>query len=78
MANPSQRTQGYPHPALWPLIALWKGITLFANLVGIVLSLTLGALFMFIGFFLTTTIVGAVVGVPLFVIGMLLFVRGLW
>ncbi len=74
----SHRSQGYPHPVLWLFIGIWKAITFFANLVGIVLSLALGSVFMFVGFFLTTTIVGAVVGIPLFIIGMLLFIRGLW
>jgi hypothetical protein len=68
----------YPPFMLWPLIGLWKLITLVANLIGIVLSLLIGAVLMFVGFALTTTIIGAVLGVPLFLIGMLLFIRGLW
>jgi hypothetical protein len=67
----------YPLWAL-PVVALWKVITFFASAMGILLSLTIGALCMFLGFALTATIAGAVIGVPLFVIGLLLFVRGLW
>ncbi len=63
---------------LWPFIGLWKLITLVANGVGIVVTLLLGAAFMFAGFLLTATIIGAVIGVPMFVIGVLLFIRGLW
>lgn len=63
---------------LWPLIALWKLITLVANVIGILLTLTIGAVLMFVGFALTATLVGAVLGLPLFLIGLLLFIRGLW
>lgn len=67
-----------PPVLLWPLIAVWKLITLVANLIGIVLTLLIGAVLMFVGFALTSTIIGALVGLPLFVIGLLLFIRGLW
>ncbi len=78
MTNYPSRSQGYPHPALWLFIGVWKTITFLANFIGIVLSLVLGAIFMFLGFILTSTIVGAVIGIPLFIIGLLLFIRGLW
>ncbi|MBI1320325.1 MAG: hypothetical protein GC168_15465 [Candidatus Hydrogenedens sp.] len=63
---------------LWPLAGLWKVVTFFANAVGILITLTLGFVFMVLGFFLTSTIIGAVIGVPLFLAGLLLFIRGLY
>jgi hypothetical protein len=63
---------------LWPLVLLWKFVTLVANLTGIVMALVLGAVFMIIGWVLIGTIIGAVIGIPLFIIGLLLFIRGLY
>jgi len=77
-ANTLNAQRTYPPVLLWPLIAVWKLVTLVANLIGIVLTLLTGAVLMFLGFALTSTIVGAVIGLPLFVIGLLLFIRGLW
>lgn len=63
---------------LWPLVLLWKFVTLIANLTGIVMALVLGAVFMIVGWVLMTTVIGAVIGIPLFLIGLLLFIRGLY
>lgn len=62
----------------WPFLAIWKIITWVANAIGILLTLLIGAVCMFLGFWLTMTVIGAVVGIPLFIMGLLLFVRGLW
>ena len=63
---------------LWPLVGIWKLVTFFANAVGILVALLLGFVLMVAGFALTATILGAVVGVPLFIVGLLLFIRGLY
>ena len=58
---------------LWPVILLWKGVTRLSNRIGIIGSLTLGIALMFLGFMLISSIVGVVVGVPVFVFGGFLF-----
>lgn len=63
---------------LWPFVLLWRLVTFVANATGIILALVIGAVLMFVGWFLIGTIIGALVGVPLFIIGLLLFIRGLW
>lgn len=63
---------------LWPLVGIWKLVTFFANAVGILVTLLLGFVFMVVGFVLTATILGAFIGVPLFIVGVLLFIRGLY
>lgn len=63
---------------LWPLVLLWRLVTLIANATGIILALVIGAVLMFLGWILIGSIIGAFIGVPLFIIGLLLFIRGLW
>jgi hypothetical protein len=63
---------------LWPLILLWRLVTLIANATGILLALVIGAVLMIVGWILIGTIIGALIGIPLFIMGLLLFIRGLW
>ncbi len=63
---------------LWPLVLLWRLITLFANAVGILITLLLGLLFMGLGLLFMSTFVGIFIGLPLFALGFLLLIRGLW
>jgi len=65
-------------PILWPLVLLWRLVTLIANATGIILALVIGAVLMIVGWILIGTIIGALIGIPLFIIGLLLFIRGLW
>lgn len=63
---------------LWPLILLWRLVTFIANATGILLALVIGVVLMIVGWVLIGTIIGAIIGIPLFIIGLLLFIRGLW
>ena len=63
---------------LWPFVALWNLIARIVGLTGRVVAITLGLVLMLVGVVISITIVGAVVGIPLFVFGGLLVVRGLW
>lgn len=63
---------------LWPLVLLWRLVTFIANATGILLALVIGAVLMFVGWILIGTIIGAVIGIPMFIIGLLLFIRGLY
>ena len=63
---------------LWPVVLAWRFVTMIANLTGILLALLIGAVLMIVGWFLITSIIGAVIGVPMFIFGLLLFIRGLY
>jgi hypothetical protein len=52
---------------LWPVVALWR---LVAVLLGVVLFIA--------GGLLTLTVVGAVAGIPLMIVGLLLIARGIF
>ena len=63
---------------LLPIVWLWRFVTFLANLTGILLALTLGLLLMVIGLALTWTVIGAVLGIPLFILGFMLLLRALY
>ena len=63
---------------VWPVRILWRLVTCIANLTGIILALILGMLFMVIGLALTASFIGAILGIPLFILGFLLLLRGLY
>ena len=62
----------------WPVVLLWRFVTFVANLTGILLALGLGIGLMMLGVLFTSTFFGAVLGIPLFVVGFLLVVRALY
>ena len=61
----------------WPIKALWKLVTVISNRIGILASLAIGLIAVFFGFVLTGTIVGAIIGIPLAIFGVFLFIRGI-
>jgi hypothetical protein len=63
---------------IWPIKVLWKIVTKTANALGIIISLLLGAAFMGAGYILTSTIIGAFIGIPMFIVGFFLFLRALY
>ncbi len=63
---------------LRPFIWLWNFIAFIVGLTGRLLAVVLGLALMLVGVILTVTVVGAIAGIPLFIIGLLLVVRGLW
>jgi hypothetical protein len=63
---------------IWPIKLLWKMVTKTANALGIIISLLLGAAFMGAGYILTGTIIGAFIGIPMFIVGFFLFLRALY
>lgn len=66
------------HWLLRPFIWLWNFIAFIITLTGRLLAVILGIILMILGVILTITVVGAIVGIPLITIGLLLAVRGLW
>ncbi|MBI5095566.1 MAG: hypothetical protein HZB26_24425 [Candidatus Hydrogenedentes bacterium] len=62
----------------WPIRALWKLVTFLSNRIGIAASLGAGAILILIGFVLVSSVIGALIGVPILVLGILLFARGIY
>ena len=63
---------------LWPFVAIWKLLAIIVELTGRFVAMVLGIVFMVVGVIVSLTIVGAIVGIPLAVIGLLLLLRGIF
>jgi hypothetical protein len=62
---------------LWPFVALFRLIAGILVLGGRFLVMVLGMVLIFVGVLVSLTIVGAVIGIPLALVGLLLVFRGL-
>jgi len=62
----------------WPFVALWRLIALIVEFTGRIVAVVLGAVLMIVGIIVSLTIIGAVVGIPLAILGLLLVLRGLF
>jgi len=62
----------------WPFKAFWHLIALIVRLTGRLLAVVIGAVLMLLGVLVSLTIVGAIVGIPLAVVGLLIVLRGLF
>jgi hypothetical protein len=62
----------------WPFVALWKLIAGIVALTGRLLAVILGLVLMLVGLLVSLTVVGAIVGIPLAIVGFLLVLRGLF
>jgi hypothetical protein len=63
---------------LWPFVFIWKLLATIVELTGRFVAMLLGVVLVIVGVIVSLTIVGAIVGVPLALIGLLLFLRGLF
>ncbi len=63
---------------LWPFAALWEFVTWILRLTGRLLAIVVGLVLMTIGVLISLTIIGAIIGVPLALVGFLLALRGLF
>ncbi len=62
----------------WPFAALWNLVTFIIGMTGRLIAVLLGLVLMIIGGLLTLTIIGAIVGIPLLIVGFLIVIRGLF
>jgi hypothetical protein len=62
---------------LWPFVAIWRLLAIIVEMTGRFVAMVLGIVFIVVGVIVSLTIVGAILGVPLAIIGLLLFLRGL-
>jgi hypothetical protein len=63
---------------LWPFAALWKLLAVIVEMTGRFVAMVLGIVFIIVGIIVSLTIVGALVGIPLAVVGLLLLLRGIF
>ena len=63
---------------LWPFAALWKLLAVIVEMTGRFVAMVLGIVFIVVGILVSLTIIGAIVGIPLVVIGLLLLLRGIF
>ena len=63
---------------LWPFAAIWKLLAVIVELTGRFIAMVIGILLMILGGVISLTIIGAIVGVPLAIIGLLLFLKGIF
>ena len=62
----------------WPFWALWRLVSWIVIFAGRLVAVVLGGVLMIAGILLSITIIGALLGVPLFIVGILLVFRGLF
>ncbi len=65
------------HWLLWPFVWLFNLVAYIVTLTGRLVAGILGLALVFVGAVLTLTVVGALVGIPLGLVGLLLFVAAL-
>jgi hypothetical protein len=63
---------------LWPFAAIWKLLAVIVELTGRFVAMVLGIVLILVGVIVSLTIVGAIVGVPLAIVGLLLLFRGMF
>jgi hypothetical protein len=62
---------------LWPFVALWRLLAAIVEFTGRFVAMVLGIVLVIVGVIVSLTVVGAIVGIPLALVGLLLFFRGL-
>jgi hypothetical protein len=63
---------------LWPFAAIWQLLATIVGLTGRFVAMVLGLVFVVVGVIVSLTVVGAIVGIPLALIGLLLFIKGIF
>lgn len=74
----SHTAKHHTHWLLWPLVALWKLLTGIIEITGRLVAVILGGVFMLVGAIISLTVIGAIIGIPLVLLGALLVLRGLF
>jgi hypothetical protein len=61
-----------------PFVWIWQLVSFILGLTGRLIAVLLGFVLLIGGILLTLTIIGAIVGIPLLILGFALIVRGLF
>ncbi len=72
------QTKGHIPWYLWPFAALWKLLAVIVELTGRFVAMVLGLVLILVGGIVSLTVIGAIVGIPLAIIGLLLLFRGIF
>jgi hypothetical protein len=62
----------------WPIVALWRLVTTLLALTGRLVLTIVGLILILVGAVLTITVIGAPLGIPLIITGLLFLARGLF
>ena len=60
----------------WPFTAFWKLVGSIMNLTGRLIAVILGFSFLIMGIILSFSIIGAIIGIPLVILGFTMIIRG--
>ena len=63
---------------LWPFAMLWHLLATIVGLTGRFIAMVLGIVFICVGVIVSLTLIGAIVGIPMAIIGLLLFLKGIF
>ncbi len=63
---------------LTPFAWLWNLVTFILGLTGRLFAVLLGFVLLIVGLLLTVTVIGAIVGIPMLIVGFALVLRGLF
>ncbi len=63
---------------LWPFAMLWHLLAAIVGLTGRFIAMVLGLVFICVGVIVSLTLIGAIVGIPMMIVGLLLFLKGLF
>ncbi len=63
---------------MWPFVALSRLVAGIVALTGRFVAIMLGVVLMILGLIFTITFLGAIIGIPVFLFGLLLVYRGLF
>ena len=61
---------------VWPFVAVWRLVAFVFEFVGRFFAVTLGLILMLLGVVVSLTGIGAIIGVPLLLFGVVLIIRG--
>ena len=63
---------------LWPFAAIWKLLAVIVELTGRFVAMVLGLVLILVGVIVSLTVIGAIIGIPLAIVGLLLLLRGIF
>jgi hypothetical protein len=63
---------------LMPFVWIWQLVTFVLGLTGRLLAVVLGFVLLVVGLLVTLTVIGAIIGIPMLIVGFALIVRGLF
>ena len=72
------QTKHHTRWLLWPFVALWRLLAIIVEMTGRLVAMILGLVFILVGVIVSLTVSGAIVGIPLAIVGLLLFLRGIF